>query len=91
MAGQRRALVAPVDDEIVALGLARDCFFDRGFEQAVSLRSPQRGAQVSGVFLAEAHIERARAVTRTRLHDSQKLWVSGVMKPSRPPVSATLT
>ena len=26
-------------------------------------------------------------VTRTRLHDSQKLWVIGVMKPSIPPVS----
>ena len=31
------------------------------------------------------------AVTRTRLQLSQKLWVSGVMKPIRPPVSATRT
>ena len=30
-------------------------------------------------------------VTRTRLQDSQKLWLSGVMKPSLPPVSATRT
>ena len=30
-------------------------------------------------------------VTRTRLQLSQKLCVSGVMKPSRPPVSATRT
>ena len=30
-------------------------------------------------------------VTRTRLQDSQKLWVSGVMKPSLPPVSSTRT
>ena len=31
------------------------------------------------------------AVTRTRLQLSQKLWLSGVMKPSRPPVSSTFT
>jgi hypothetical protein len=30
-------------------------------------------------------------VSRTRLQASQKLWLSGVMKPSRPPVSATST
>ena len=30
-------------------------------------------------------------VIRTRFHDSQKLWVIGVMKPSLPPVSPTLT
>ena len=30
-------------------------------------------------------------VSRTRLQLSQKLWVSGVMKPSRPPVSSTRT
>ena len=29
-------------------------------------------------------------VSRTRLQDSQKLWVIGVMKPIRPPVSRTV-
>jgi hypothetical protein len=35
MAGKRRLVVAPVDDEIMALGLARDRFVDRGIEEFV--------------------------------------------------------
>src|SRR5438552_10831054 len=63
----RRTLVAAVDDEIVALGLARDRFLDRGLDQLVGFGGAQRRAQVGGVLLAEAHIERAGAVSRTRL------------------------
>jgi hypothetical protein len=51
----------------------------------------QRRAQVGGVLLAEAHVERAGAGDAHAVADSQKLCVSGVMKPSRPPVSATRT
>ena len=58
---QRRALVAAVDDEVVALRLARDRVVDRGIEQVVALRGAQRRAQVGGVLLAEAHVERAGA------------------------------
>ena len=61
MAGERRAPMAPVDDEIVPPGLARDCFIDGGIEQVIGLGRPQRAAQVRGVFLAEAHEQRARA------------------------------
>src|SRR5262249_46903351 len=57
VAGERRALVAPIDDEIVALGLARDRLCDRGVEQIVAFGGAQRGAQIGGVFLTEAHIE----------------------------------
>src|SRR5262249_53618992 len=36
VAGERRPLMAPVDDEIVPLGLARDRFRDRRIEQIVA-------------------------------------------------------
>ena len=48
--------MAPVDDEIVALGLARNRFRDRRIEQIVAFGRAQRGAQIGGVFLAEAHM-----------------------------------
>ena len=56
-----RPVVAAVDDEIVALGLARDRLADRRLERLVALRLAQRRAQIGGVLLAEAHIERAGA------------------------------
>src|SRR4051812_41027633 len=59
--GEGRALVAAVDDEIMALGLARDRVLDGSIEQGVTLRRAQRRAEVGGVFLAEAHVERAGA------------------------------
>ena len=83
--------MAAVDDEVMAPGFSADRFIDGGIEKIVGFRGAQRLAQVGGVFLAEAHIELPVQVTRTRLQDSQKLCVSGVMKPSRPPVSATRT
>ena len=53
--------MATIDDEVVALGLAGDRLGDRLVEQFVALRGAQRRAQVGGIFLAEAHVERARA------------------------------
>src|SRR5262245_2207721 len=61
VAGGGRPLMAAVDDEILALGLARDRFRNRRIEQSVALGRAQRGAQIGGVFLAEAHVEGSRA------------------------------
>src|SRR5271157_1095379 len=61
MAGNGRALVAAIDNEIVALGLAPDRLVDRGKEQVVGLRGAQWFAQIGRVFLAETHIECAGA------------------------------
>ena len=61
MARQRRPLVPPVDNEIVALGLARDRFFDGGVQKIVAFGCAQRLAQIGRVFLPETHIKRARA------------------------------
>src|SRR3546814_9308397 len=51
----------PVDDEVVALRLARDGVADGGFQRRVRLAAAQDGAEVGGVFLAEAHVEGAGA------------------------------
>src|SRR5215467_1367475 len=61
MARQRRALVAAVDHEVMAFGLAGDRLIDGVVEQVVALRGTQHAAQVGSVFLAEAHEQRARA------------------------------
>src|SRR5215207_1422318 len=61
VAGQRRALVAAVDDEVVPLGLAGDGFVDGRVQRLVALRGAQRRTEIGGVLLAEAHIERAGA------------------------------
>src|SRR5258708_6511109 len=61
MARHRWSIVAAIDDEIVALGLAGDRFVNGGLEQPVALGQAQRGAQIGGVLLTEAHIERAGA------------------------------
>src|SRR5215510_5009666 len=50
-----------IDDEIVALGLAADRLMDGRLQEIVALARPQRRAQVGGVILAEAHVERTRA------------------------------
>ena len=60
--GRRPGGRAAVDDEVVAFGLARD----RVARSPRSRRSSpsearKRRAQVGGVLLAEAHVERARA------------------------------
>ena len=84
-----RLLGAAVDDEVVALGLAGDRLVDRLVEQLVAFwraaacagrpRRPGRGTYRACPCRS----------ARTRLQLSQKLCVSGVMKPSRPPVSST--
>src|SRR3954470_10195473 len=56
-----RTLRAPVDDEVVALRLARDGFVDRLVEQLIAFRGPQVRPERGGVLLPRAHIERARA------------------------------
>src|SRR5205085_11171077 len=61
VARDSRATVAPVDDEVVAFGLARDRLVDRRIDEVVAFRGAQRRAQVRGVLLAEAHVERAGA------------------------------
>src|SRR5689334_20606557 len=61
MAGDGRALVATIDDKVVAFRLAADGLVDRGKEEIVGFGSAQRLAQIGRVFLAETHIERAGA------------------------------
>src|ERR1700733_11485453 len=61
MARYRRALVAPIDDEVVTLGLARDRRGDRAVEQRVVGARPQRRAQIGRILLAQAHEQRAGA------------------------------
>src|SRR5262245_16718737 len=50
---------APIDDEIVALGLARDRLIDGACEERIVPARSQWCAQVGGVILAQAHVERA--------------------------------
>src|SRR6185437_16248345 len=61
MAGDCGPVVAAVDDEIVTLRLAADRFADRRFDGVVAFRLPERRAQIGGILLPEAHIERAGA------------------------------
>src|SRR5579875_1237967 len=61
MAGDRGGGVAPVDHEVVALGLARDRLADGGDELPVIVATPERRPQIGGVLLPQAHIEGARA------------------------------
>ena len=61
-AGTPGAVVAAVDDEVVALRLAADRFVDAASTAARrSSRLPQRCAKIGGVFLSEAHEQRAGA------------------------------
>ncbi len=53
--------MAAVDDEVVALGLARYRLFDGRMQKVVAFRSAQRLAQIGRIFLPEAHVKRARA------------------------------
>ena len=61
MASDTRPVVPTVDYKVVALRLAADGLVDRRVEQIVVGRRAQRRAQIGGVFLAEAGVERARA------------------------------
>src|SRR5262245_61708626 len=59
MARKRRALVPPIDHEIMSLGFARDCLINRSIQEFIVFRSPQRTTKVSGIILTQAHVERA--------------------------------
>src|SRR5271170_7186014 len=61
MARHRNRALAAVDDEVVALGLARDRGADGVLQKLVAVRGAQRRAQIGAVLLPEAHIERAGA------------------------------
>src|SRR5215470_1612311 len=61
VAGDGRALVATINDEVVAFGFTPDRLVDCRKEQIIDLGGAQRFAQIGGVFLAETHIERAGA------------------------------
>src|SRR5690348_8529591 len=53
--------MAPVDDEVMALGLARDRGADRLFDQRVVRGQAERRAEIGGVLLSQAHEKRAGA------------------------------
>src|SRR4029077_5788525 len=59
--GDGGAVVATIDDEVMAAGLAVDRFANRRLERLISFRLTQRRAQIRRILLAEAHIQRAGA------------------------------
>src|SRR5947199_6047887 len=61
MAGDSGPVVAAVDDEIVALGLARDCLADCRLDRFVTFGLAKRTTQIRRIFLSQAHIKRAGA------------------------------
>src|SRR4051794_15859266 len=61
MARNRRAVVPPVDDEIVALGLAGDRVLDGRIEELVAFRAAQGRPEIGRILLAETHVEGAGA------------------------------
>src|SRR5579884_1524217 len=61
MAGNGRALVRAVDDEVVSLGLAGHREIECLVQEPVCWRSPQSRAKINGIFLAETHKKSARA------------------------------
>src|SRR5271167_1277917 len=61
VAGDGGPVVATVDDEVMAARLAVDRFANRRLERRISFGVAQRRAQVRGILLAEAHIQRACA------------------------------
>src|ERR1700759_5222802 len=61
MAADARAVVAAIDDEVVALGLEADGAVDRGAEQFVVAGGAQRLAQGGGGFLSPTNVQRAGA------------------------------
>src|SRR3954468_2062537 len=61
MAADAWAVVAAVDDEVVAFGLEPDGAVDRFAQQFIADRGAQRLAQVGGVFVTEAGVQGAGA------------------------------
>src|SRR6516164_8024239 len=61
VAGDGGTVVATIDDEVMAARLAVDRFANRRLEHLISFGLTQGGAQIRGILLAEAHIQRAGA------------------------------
>src|ERR1700674_629746 len=59
MAADTGAVVPAIDDEIVALGVQADGAVDRCAEQLVIGGGAQRLAQIGGILVAEAGVQRA--------------------------------
>ena len=56
VAGHGGFVVAAVDDEVVALGLAADGFINGCTQKIIAFRGAERRAQVGGILLAQAHV-----------------------------------
>ena len=61
VAGQCRPVVPAINHEIMSFRFARDCLVNCGMQKLVAFRSAQRIAEIGGVILAEAHVQRAGA------------------------------
>ena len=61
MPADARAVVPAIDDEVVAFRLQADGAVDRRGQQIVVGGSPQRLAQIGGILVAEAGVQRAGA------------------------------
>src|SRR6478609_7608650 len=61
MAPDGRAGMPSVDDEVMALRLARDRLVHGTVEQGIVAGGAHGGAQIGGVLLAKAHVESAGA------------------------------
>src|SRR5882724_13505819 len=61
MAADARPVMPAVDNEVVTLRLQPDGAIDRRREQLVVGRRPQRLAQIGGILVAEAGMQRAGA------------------------------
>src|SRR4051812_14309106 len=59
MARDARAVMPAVDDEVVALRLQSDGAIDRGRQQIIVGGGSQRFAQIGGILMAEAGMQRA--------------------------------
>ena len=89
--GNGGSFAAAVDDEVVALRLASDGFMNPVDQQTVVVTHPYGCAKVRRIFLAKAHEQRAGTGQADAVAAFAELWVSGVMKPIRRPVSRTST
>ena len=61
VAPQRRLLMATVNHEIMALGLAHDRRVDCLVQELVVFRGAQRTSQVSGIILTKTHVKSSSA------------------------------
>src|SRR5262249_43256460 len=86
--GHRRAVVATIDDEIVALRLAADRLVNRLFQFGVGRARPQNAPQVGIIVLPEAHIQcpgAGQPDTVTALAEIVCHWRDEAAPAARPP------